>query len=459
MREPRGTGDELDLQAIEAHLDRKWPTFSHLVEAYFYARQLLAEIRRMEKAMGKTESDDKCAYCGVSRRDVDSFVESYTRHGFTEEITDRVLAEAAYRQILAGKADPVSKQTLGRRFKGDGTLEQLLGRLAEGGYLPVMADEEATILVSPGMGSIQILNRGKENLFIEVTALRSGSERVREIIDSVCEERRKAREDHRAPLYALVYADRTLDIVPVGRVGVPYIPTNYPVAVEGQFRDVAKQLQADDPHGRLLLLDGPTGVGKTYLIRALMQKCEYAVFAVVMPDALPHLGGPGILPVLMDHVAGSDRKLVLVIEDGDVAVRRRTKSKSTSSIAALLNLSEGLLGSALDLRIVVTTNTEIDEIDPAVSRAGRMMSHMRLRPLGIDDAMRALQAIRPGADKNPDWRDQVCLSDVYAWAFDLGYEVPEFQRAAPLDDENTALRVVRRKGRAKKRARRVARLK
>src|SRR5690606_15176095 len=42
------------------------------------------------------------------------------------------------------------------------------------------------------------------------------------------------------------------------------------------------------------------------------------------------------------------------------------------NISALLNLTDGLWGAALDLRIVATTNAKSLEFDPAITRPGRM---------------------------------------------------------------------------------------
>jgi ATP-dependent 26S proteasome regulatory subunit len=55
-------------------------------------------------------------------------------------------------------------------------------------------------------------------------------------------------------------------------------------------------------------------------------------------------------------------------------------------VGALLNLGDGLLSDALHIQIVVSFNCSLNEIDPAILRAGRLVENLDFRKLTLEEA-------------------------------------------------------------------------
>lgn len=213
-------------------------------------------------------------------------------------------------------------------------------------------------------------------------------------------------------------------------------PDNYADDVLRQFAHVVEDMRSKNPSGRLTLLEGPTGTGKTYLVRALLNDLPTAKFLVLPPSAMANLGDPSLLKALLDadeEVIVEDeepeeaeeevapkyvrqkRTLVLILEDADTALTQRT-SENISAVANLLNLSDGLIGSLLDLRIVCTTNAKADDVDPALVRDGRISERIRIGNLPVDKAYQLYKKL--GGTEGERWKEgrhrgELSLAQVY----------------------------------------------
>jgi len=170
----------------------------------------------------------------------------------------------------------------------------------------------------------------------------------------------------------------------MGVAGENFIPSNYrPEAVQ-QYKHVVDDLNKSDPCGRIVLLDGPPGTGKTHMVRALLNEVPRATFILIPSNYIAQLGDPQFLSVLMREQR-KDCPLILILEDADEALVNR-KEGNTSAISALLNFSDGIFGTLLDMRLICTTNVEIDNLDPAVTRDGRLCTRMEIGLLDTEMA-------------------------------------------------------------------------
>ncbi len=160
---------------------------------------------------------------------------------------------------------------------------------------------------------------------------------------------------------------------------------NYNDVVNAGIDHINVCLNSAEPCGRLILLDGPPGGGKSHLIRALTSTVK-ATFVLISPSLMGSLSGPAVLPALLE--AKEDGKaMVLVIEDADNCLADRTKNGNAGQISDLLNFGDGLLGELADVRIIATTNVDKLEMDDAVLRPGRMCRHIHIGDLGEAEAL------------------------------------------------------------------------
>lgn len=155
------------------------------------------------------------------------------------------------------------------------------------------------------------------------------------------------------------------------RIDSPLIRENYSPKVLAGVEQVKKDLASNNPSGRIAIFNGPPGTGKTHLIKALLTECSATKFVFLAPSLLPDISGPSLLPALIDFQEDSPKSVTFVIEDADTCLAARG-ADNMSSVTALLNIGDGILGQLIDIRLILTTNAKQDEMDSAVVRPGRL---------------------------------------------------------------------------------------
>jgi hypothetical protein len=185
-----------------------------------------------------------------------------------------------------------------------------------------------------------------------------------------------------------------LSIQEVGYAGSTLEKRNYTKSVISDYEYIISDLKSSSPSGRIVILDSPPGHGKTYLVRGLLADANECMFVIVPPSMVSSLGGPDLLPLLISTKRDFAKKgpIVLILEDADQCLVPRGADNITS-ISSILNMGDGILGSLLDIRIIATTNAKHSEMDPAITRDGRLSKRIEIGALEYDHANAIFQRL------------------------------------------------------------------
>jgi hypothetical protein len=161
----------------------------------------------------------------------------------------------------------------------------------------------------------------------------------------------------------------------------------------------------------LLLFYGEPGTGKSTYIRHLIH-CIRKKVIFISPSMAANLDAPELTKFLIEN-----SNSVFVIEEAEDLIVSREKEKN-SSISMLLNLTDGLLGQSLGIQFIATFNTNINNIDKALLRKGRLLGLYEFKPLSLE---KSKKLIMQTGQKDYTVHKAMTLAEIY------NIEMNEFQ--------------------------------
>lgn len=121
----------------------------------------------------------------------------------------------------------------------------------------------------------------------------------------------------------------------------------------------------DDSNG-LALFYGEPGTGKSTFIKYLVQKYNNKNFIILDSDLLADITNKQLISYFID-----EDNAIYIIEDAEKLLSSRDTSYNPI-ISSFLNMSDGILASAIKCKFICTFNTALSNIDKALQRKGRM---------------------------------------------------------------------------------------
>tara|TARA_Y100000310_G_scaffold321716_1_gene379731 strand:- start:3406 stop:4623 length:1218 start_codon:yes stop_codon:yes gene_type:complete len=214
-------------------------------------------------------------------------------------------------------------------------------------------------------------------------------------------------------IHCIVSRSQGLDIEEMGEIDSPLVRDNYEPHVSAGYDKIISDLNSKDPSGRFIILDGPPGTGKTYLIRAIVSDTanKDIVFVLLPPKYIESLMDASLTTVLHEFKQDFDKDITicLLVEDADILLTERLGG-NIDAISAALNLGDGIFGQLFDVRIVASTNTPIRNIDPAILRPGRLSARIDVGEITAETANKAFERL---CDEVGTFKAKKTLAEVY----------------------------------------------
>jgi len=126
----------------------------------------------------------------------------------------------------------------------------------------------------------------------------------------------------------------------------------------------------------MILLHGDPGTGKTTYIKHLICKFIDKDFIFIQNDFVRDLLKPAFISFLLHN-----KNAILIIEDAEKVVMSREESNNDSVVSTILQLTDGLFSDFLNIKIICTFNSNIERIDKALLRKGRMIAKYKFSAL------------------------------------------------------------------------------
>ena len=121
-----------------------------------------------------------------------------------------------------------------------------------------------------------------------------------------------------------------------------------------------------------------------------------------------HLANPEFITFLMNR--NSSRGDVFIVEDAENVLKSR-EAGGNEAVANILNASNGILGDVLHTQFIFTLNCQIDQIDPALSRPGRLIDQYEFKTLEEDKTRNLWCKVNPNVETPP--KSRMTLAEIF----------------------------------------------
>jgi len=165
------------------------------------------------------------------------------------------------------------------------------------------------------------------------------------------------------------------------------VASNYNDSFKSAYDKTIQFFKAKE--GGLVLFSGAPGTGKSSIIMHFAYLADDLGKDIVIVPAnfIDALASPSFLNFSIEELSDC----ILVLEDAENALLSRDTAQN-ASVSNILNLTDGILSTIMNIKIIATVNTDTD-LDEALFRKGRMKVEYYFDKLEVDKANALLKKL------------------------------------------------------------------
>lgn len=167
----------------------------------------------------------------------------------------------------------------------------------------------------------------------------------------------------------------------------------------------------------LVVFHGKPGTGKTYCIKDFIRRLDNKKPVYITSDIFEQITSPEFIEFLMnesDLLEREEDNLLFIVEDAEKLIQKRDDYPNTGGISNLLNATDGLLNGMINIQAILTFNTDIKNIDPALLRSERLIGQIEFGEISTDRAKKLVEHLGIESVSDKFYEGKHVVADIYA---------------------------------------------
>jgi len=214
----------------------------------------------------------------------------------------------------------------------------------------------------------------------------------------------KDSEEQKIFIACMEYGEMTFKEFPLKQVKIN-LETNYGKNFKEVHEEIINKLSNNE--SGLFIFRGDPGSGKSSYIKYLtsIPSISDRNFIFIPSSMVASMADPSFIALLSQQ-----KGRVLIIEDAEKIITSREANVGNSDlVSTIINLTDGILSSALGISVILTFNTGKENIDPALLRKGRLLVDHDFRKLTKEEAQLVMDDLKIDAKAE----DEMTLAEIY----------------------------------------------